>query len=486
MAVVEPADVERFLEICERWDVEAVVVGEVDDTSPADHRVARRDRGRRTPAVGGARRPDLPAAVRPARLAGRAAGRRRRRRWPGRRPATSCARRCCGWWPRRTCATSPGSPTSTTATCRATPCSRSPRTPGWSGSTRTSGLGVAVSTDCNGRFALLDPYDGRPARARRVLPQRRDVRGPAARGQRLPQLRVARGPRRDVAVRGGHPRAGRRLPRARHPGDRRQRQPLQPDRRDRDPAHAGGGGARGDRRRGPAYAVRLRRGGPADLPARHHPRRARPARSGRTSCTGTSAACPPRVDLAAERQLADILVNASRDGLVDAAHDLSDGGLAQALVESCLRNGVGARVWLPDGIDPFVALFSESAGARDRRGAALGGGPVHRHVQRPRLPARSGSGSPTASARTPCSTCRACSRCRSRSSARRGPAPCPPPSADGSQPTGRGRLDAGQPRPVGSTSWSARPASVRGEPASSGRQTQRLATPVAARPWPRW
>jgi phosphoribosylformylglycinamidine synthase len=71
---------------------------------------------------------------------------------------------------------------------------------------------------------------------------------------------------------------------------------------------------------------------------------------------------PPRCDLDVERQLAQILVNASRDGLIDAAHDLSDGGLAQALVEACVRHGVGARVWLPDGLDPFVALFSESAG----------------------------------------------------------------------------------------------------------------------------
>jgi phosphoribosylformylglycinamidine synthase subunit PurL len=70
---------------------------------------------------------------------------------------------------------------------------------------------------------------------------------------------------------------------------------------------------------------------------------------------------PPLADLGVELQLADILVNASRDGLVDTAHDLSDGGLAQALVESCLRHGVGARVWLSDGIDPFVSLFSESA-----------------------------------------------------------------------------------------------------------------------------
>ena len=71
---------------------------------------------------------------------------------------------------------------------------------------------------------------------------------------------------------------------------------------------------------------------------------------------------PPAVDLDVERQLADILVNASRDGLIDAAHDVSDGGLAQALVESTLRYGVGCRVWLPDDLDPFVALFSESAG----------------------------------------------------------------------------------------------------------------------------
>jgi phosphoribosylformylglycinamidine synthase subunit PurL len=71
---------------------------------------------------------------------------------------------------------------------------------------------------------------------------------------------------------------------------------------------------------------------------------------------------PPALDLAAEKELADILVNASRDGLIDAAHDLSEGGLAQAVVESCLRYGVGARLWLPDELDPFVALFSESAG----------------------------------------------------------------------------------------------------------------------------
>lgn len=71
---------------------------------------------------------------------------------------------------------------------------------------------------------------------------------------------------------------------------------------------------------------------------------------------------PPAVDLDREKLLAEILISASRDGMVDAAHDLSDGGLIQALVESCLRGGKGARIVVPDGVDPFVLLFSESAG----------------------------------------------------------------------------------------------------------------------------
>ncbi|MFF7022639.1 phosphoribosylformylglycinamidine synthase subunit PurL [Streptomyces klenkii] len=71
---------------------------------------------------------------------------------------------------------------------------------------------------------------------------------------------------------------------------------------------------------------------------------------------------PPAVDLDREKLLGEILISASRDGMIDAAHDLSDGGLIQALAESCLRGGKGARIVVPDGIDPFVFLFSESAG----------------------------------------------------------------------------------------------------------------------------
>ncbi|MBD2899446.1 Phosphoribosylformylglycinamidine synthase subunit PurL [Actinomadura sp. RB99] len=67
---------------------------------------------------------------------------------------------------------------------------------------------------------------------------------------------------------------------------------------------------------------------------------------------------PPLVDLKAEAALASVMVTAIREGLLTAAHDLSDGGLSQTLVESCLRGGLGARITLPG--DPFVTLFSES------------------------------------------------------------------------------------------------------------------------------
>jgi phosphoribosylformylglycinamidine synthase II len=71
---------------------------------------------------------------------------------------------------------------------------------------------------------------------------------------------------------------------------------------------------------------------------------------------------PPKVDLAREQLLADILLASSRDGLVSAAHDLSEGGLAQAVVEAALAGETGCRIIVPEGADPFVTLFSESSG----------------------------------------------------------------------------------------------------------------------------
>ena len=56
---------------------------------------------------------------------------------------------------------------------------------------------------------------------------------------------------------------------------------------------------------------------------------------------------PPRVDLPAERRLAELIGEARQRGLIRTAHDLSEGGLAQALVECCLRYDFGATVALP-------------------------------------------------------------------------------------------------------------------------------------------
>ena len=76
---------------------------------------------------------------------------------------------------------------------------------------------------------------------------------------------------------------------------------------------------------------------------------------------------PPVVDLAAEQKLAALLRAGNDQNIISSAHDLADGGLGQALIESALRFGVGARVWLGevierDGIDLATALFSESTG----------------------------------------------------------------------------------------------------------------------------
>jgi phosphoribosylformylglycinamidine synthase len=70
---------------------------------------------------------------------------------------------------------------------------------------------------------------------------------------------------------------------------------------------------------------------------------------------------PPQVDLVAERALAAGLHEAIRDGILTAAHDVSDGGLAQTLVELAVQGGRGASVSLgADAGARFIALFSES------------------------------------------------------------------------------------------------------------------------------
>jgi phosphoribosylformylglycinamidine synthase subunit PurL len=76
--------------------------------------------------------------------------------------------------------------------------------------------------------------------------------------------------------------------------------------------------------------------------------------------TGELAGRPPRLDLAAEAALHGLLVEVAAAGLVAGAHDLSDGGLALALVEAALASGIGASVALPGELAPLAALLGES------------------------------------------------------------------------------------------------------------------------------
>jgi phosphoribosylformylglycinamidine synthase subunit PurL len=78
---------------------------------------------------------------------------------------------------------------------------------------------------------------------------------------------------------------------------------------------------------------------------------------------------PPSLDLAAEAALHHLLADLAGRRLLAGAHDLSDGGLALALVESALAAGVGATVDLPEVLSAdlparrrsLAALVSESA-----------------------------------------------------------------------------------------------------------------------------
>jgi phosphoribosylformylglycinamidine synthase II len=70
---------------------------------------------------------------------------------------------------------------------------------------------------------------------------------------------------------------------------------------------------------------------------------------------------PPVLDLSAEMTLAEILVSGSAQQLFSAAHDVSEGGIAQTVAEMAMRSGVGVRLEVPARLDAFTFLWSESA-----------------------------------------------------------------------------------------------------------------------------
>jgi phosphoribosylformylglycinamidine synthase subunit PurL len=360
MAVVTPENVERFLKICEKWDVDATVVGEVNDS------------GRLTIEWHGETVVDVP----PRTVAHEGPVYNR----PFERPewqdalqaddASGLPRPQDGEELRSTLLRMVASPNLCDKSWITDQYDRyvlgntvlaQPEDSGMVRVDEDTNLGVAVSTDCNGRFAKLDPYTG----AQLALAE--SYRNVAATGARPLAISdcLNFGSPEDPAVMWQFAEATRGLAE----GCRSLGVPVT------------GGNVSLYNQTGetpilptPVVAVL----GVIDDVTRRTPS-GFVAEGQQIYLLGTTddelsgsewahvahghlGGLPPRVDLAAEKELADILINASRDGLVDAAHDLSDGGLAQALVESCLRRGIGARVWIPDDLQPFVALFSESAG----------------------------------------------------------------------------------------------------------------------------
>src|SRR5947208_3143610 len=70
---------------------------------------------------------------------------------------------------------------------------------------------------------------------------------------------------------------------------------------------------------------------------------------------------PPPLDFARERAVQKAVREAVRAGLLKAAHDCSDGGLAVALAEMCFPKEVGCRVALKSQLRADALLFGEDA-----------------------------------------------------------------------------------------------------------------------------
>jgi phosphoribosylformylglycinamidine synthase subunit PurL len=357
MAVVEPAGLERFLAICARWDVQATVIGEVTGTgrlemtwhgepvvdippaSAAEGPVYRRP----------ARRPVGQAALvadDPSRLA---------------RPGTGAQLRAA----LLDLVSAPDAADKSWVTeqydryVRGETVLAAPHDAGLIRVDEQTSLGVALAVDGNGRYCLLDPYAGTQLALAEAY---RNVAATGARPLAVTNCLNFGAPTDPAvmwqfteAVRGladgcltlGVPVTGGNVSFYNQTGDAA----IHPT------PVVGVLGVHDDVRR------RLPIGfGQAGLPL---------LLLGRTGAEfggslwawvahGHLGGRPPAVDLDAERALAAVLTADAARGLLAAAHDLSDGGLAVALAESCLAGGRGCAVRLPGG-EEFTYLFAESA-----------------------------------------------------------------------------------------------------------------------------
>ena len=357
MAVVEPDKVDRFLEICAKWEVDATVVGEVTDTERLEilwHDEVVVDVPPRTVAHDG------PVYQRPFHRPSWQDGLQADGAEKLPRPAESELG--------ETLLRLLGSPNL---------CDRSwitdqydryvlgntvlaqPEDAGMVRVDAESGLGVALATDCNGRFAKLDPYAG----ARLALAESyRNVAVSGARPLAVSDCLNFGSPEDPEvmwqfaeAVRGladgcqelGIPVTGGNVSLYNQTGTTA----ILPT-----PVVAVLGVIDDVTRRTPAGFAEA----DAVVLLLGETREELSGSEWANVVHGHLGGLPPVVDLDAERRLAEVLVGAGAAGELVSAHDLSDGGLAQGLAECVMRHGVGVSVAVAG--DPFVALFSESTG----------------------------------------------------------------------------------------------------------------------------
>jgi phosphoribosylformylglycinamidine synthase II len=379
MAITRPQDLEEFLKICARWEVPATVLGEVTDTG----RLEMSWRGDVVVDIPPASAAEGPLCERPAhrppgqdhlnsddpaRLVGDAFGPGRDDGDIGRELLTELLAML----------RSPAAADKTWVTeqydkdVRGNTVLAAPHDAGVLRIDEESGLGVAIATDGNGRYCLLDPYAGTQLALAEAY---RNIAVTGARPLAVTNCLNFGSPEDPAvmwqfaeAVRGladgclalGIPVTGGNVSFYNQTGT----EPIQPtpvvgvlgvidDVRDRVPSGFSASG----------QAIVLLGTTGAEFGGSLWAQVTR----------GHLGGVPPAVDLHAEQRLAAVLAAAAAGGLLAAAHDLSDGGLALALTECCLTAGtrsadpgggpgIGCAVTMPAGADePTAFLFSESA-----------------------------------------------------------------------------------------------------------------------------
>jgi len=68
----------------------------------------------------------------------------------------------------------------------------------------------------------------------------------------------------------------------------------------------------------------------------------------------------PSINLQKELALHNCLLRLISSGLLCSAHDISEGGIALAVAESCIIGSIGARIKADGNLNPYEYLFSES------------------------------------------------------------------------------------------------------------------------------